>query len=793
MASVLWKKLRRDLWARKGSLLALVAIMLIGVGGYVGMTSLHSDLDAARQKFYAGFRMVDFSVDFKRAPPWALKSLSEIENVQLIQGRVNTVVRIDLPSESVPIGGQALSMPVPRRPVLNDAFLKTGSWFSSAEAEEVIINQGFADAHGLRAGHRLRVLLPDRQYDLLIVGTAMSPEFVYVLSPSGGFAPDPARYGILYMPEDFLRKAADMDGAYNQLVGLAHDIEKEELGRTLDLIAERLEPYGVLSTTPIHDQASASFLRDELKGLQTQSKVVPFLFLGVAALVLNVLLGRIVKQQRTIIGTLKALGYSRSTILIHYLAFGAAVGFLAGLFGVLFGLWMQEQILGMYRTFYAIPEIVGRYHWESMLGGMLISIFAACFGVARAVWKASQLEPAEAMRPPPPEKVTKTLPELLPFVWTRLSFRWKMILRTIFRNPFRSGITSISTAVSVALVVMTLSLNRAVDEMMNFQLVKVAHQDVTVALRSPVSAEAPNEIARLEGIDYTEAQLDLACELTYGSVKRRVSITGLPDKNSLNTPLDKEEKKIDVPEEGLLLSKKLAEKFGAQAGDLITLRPLTGRRETVVAPIVGTVDAYFGMPAFAQISYLSRLLGEEAVVNSVLTLSSEGPDSARSLPALKGLSPVVGVSHRLRAFRVLEETFGGVMKVMLGIQVFFAGLIAFGSVLNASLVSFSERQREAGTLRVLGYGPGAVAAIFAGESLLLGLFGIALGLPMGIGMIHAMAKEFSTDLWRFPVVVDLPLLLAAAVIISVFLGAAQWIVSRMVKHFQWLEVLKAHE
>ena len=130
---------------------------------------------------------------------------------------------------------------------------------------------------------------------------------------------------------------------------------------------------------------------------------------------------------------------------------------------------------------------------------------------------------------------------------------------------------------------------------------------------------------------------------------------------------------------------------------------------------------------------------------------------------------------------------------MLGIQVFFAGLIAFGSVLNASLVSFSERQREAGTLRVLGYGPGAVAAIFAGESLLLGLFGIALGLPMGIGMIHAMAKEFSTDLWRFPVVVDLPLLLAAAVIISVFLGAAQWIVSRMVKHFQWLEVLKAHE
>ncbi|MDF1667807.1 MAG: FtsX-like permease family protein, partial [Planctomycetota bacterium] len=539
--------------------------------------------------------------------------------------------------------------------------------------------------------------------------------------------------------------------------------------------------------------ASASFLRDELKGLQTQSKVVPFLFLGVAALVLNVLLGRIVKQQRVIIGTLKALGYSRTSILIHYLAFGASVGLMAGLFGVLFGLWMQEQILAMYRTFYAIPEIVGRYHWDSMIGGVLISVFAACIGVFRAVWKASLLEPAEAMRPPAPEKVTKTLPEALPFVWNRLSFRWKMVLRTIFRNPFRSGITSVSTAVSVALVVMTLSLNSAVDEMMNFQLVKVAHQDVTVALRSPVSKEATIEVGRLDGIDYAEPQLDLACELTYGSIKRRAVITGLPSQNSLNTPLDSEEKRIEVPEEGLLLSKKLAQKFGVKVGDLMALRPLTGRRETVVAPVVGTVDAYFGMPAFARISYLSRLLGEEDVVNSVLTLSSEGPDSARSLPALKELSPVVGVSHRLRAFRVMEETFGGVMKVMLGIQVFFAGLIAFGSVLNASLVSFSERQREAGTLRVLGYGPGAVAAIFAGESVILGLVGVLLGLPMGIAMITAMAEEFSTDLWRFPVVINASLLVSSALIIFVFLGAAQWIVSRMVKRFQWLEVLKAHE
>jgi ABC-type antimicrobial peptide transport system permease subunit len=96
-------------------------------------------------------------------------------------------------------------------------------------------------------------------------------------------------------------------------------------------------------------------------------------------------------------------------------------------------------------------------------------------------------------------------------------------------------------------------------------------------------------------------------------------------------------------------------------------------------------------------------------------------------------------------------------------------------------------------LRVLGYGPGAVAAVFAGESLLLGGLGIIAGIPLGILMITALIKEFSTDIFRFPVVIEIPLLAGSAFIIAVFLLAAQLIVTMMVKRFHWLEVLKAHE
>ncbi len=790
---VMLRKLARDLLRRKGSLLALVVIVAIGVGCFVGMASVFRDMDSARAVYYRDHRLADFTVDLKRAPRWAVQSVEGLPNVAAVRGRVSLGVLIDLPGVQEPISGRALSLPTERSDIINNVLLRSGTWFSGTSDREVIVNEAFARENALHPGSRLKVLLLDKQHELLVVGTAMSPEFVYVIPPSGGLAPDPKRFGVLYLQEDFLAKACDLDGACNQVVGLVHDPSRTALDNTLSLIEDQLDAYGVTTTTPIQEQASARFLADELKGLKVSATVMPGIFLGVAALVLNVLMSRMVAQQRTVIGTLKALGYTTGFITRHYLCFGAAVGVAGGLTGVVLGGWIQLGIEHMYRQFYALPSIEAHSYPGIIAVAFTISVLFSLAGTLKGVRAAARLEPAQVMRPPPPEKGAKVLPERIAFLWRPLPFRWKMILRAVFRNPFRSSVSALAGFVSTAVIFMALSNRDALNYLMNYEFEKVSHQDVTIALRDPEGKRSPLEIARLPGVSATEPQLLVVCDLSNGPYQKRVAVTGIGAGNRLYTPLDRAGEPIVVPDAGLVLTRKLADILSVRVGDKVRLRALVGRRLEVETPVMAIVDTFLGLSAYAEIGYLNHLLGEEWSANVVLGSVFGGSVPAGMLSALKKRPAVVGIGERSRALSQLHETFGQMMGTVISIMILFAGLIAFGSVLNTALVSLSEREREVGTLRVLGYTPSQILEVFSGESLLVNGLGIVLGLMGGVGFAHLLSRAYDTELYRFPVVVRPSQFLVSAFLMTVFVGLAQLLVYRMIRRLQWLDVLKIKE
>mgnify|MGYP006305240051 FL=1 len=215
VTSVLWRKLGRDLWQRKGAVLSLVVVVAIGVGFFISMAGVWRDLDGARARYYTEQRLADFTLDIKRMPVTALDHVRGAPNVSDLYGRVRVAALLDLPGVEEPVSGTAISLPEKRRPVLNDVLLRSGTWFSCEDDRQAILNESFARENGLQPGDRIKVLLPDQQHDLLIIGTAMSPEFIYLMPPGGSLAPDPARFGVLYVPEDFLQRSADLDGAYN--------------------------------------------------------------------------------------------------------------------------------------------------------------------------------------------------------------------------------------------------------------------------------------------------------------------------------------------------------------------------------------------------------------------------------------------------------------------------------------------------------------------------------------------------------------------------------------------------
>ena len=793
VSRVLSKKLVRDLMRRKGGLLTLVAIMTVGVGAYIGHASVYRDLSGSKARYYAEQRMADFWVNVKRAPEWAVARLADLPNVRTVQGRVNLAVRIDLPGVEMPISGQALSLPADRHAVLCDVLMRRGMWFSGRDDREVILNDEFAKANNLNPGDRIRVMLLDKQHDLLVVGTAMSPEFVYVIPPGGGLAPDPARTGVLYLNERFLQDSADLRGAYNQVIGLAVDATRPALERTLRLIEERLDAFGVTNTTPVQENPSARFLEDEITGLRVGSIIVPAIFLGVAALVLNVLLGRMVKQQRGIIGTLRALGVSRAGILRHYLGFGLIIGVAPGITGLAFGLWIQSAMIGLYRQFYALPEIRAGAYADIPAIAFLISIGFALVGALQGARYAIRLEPAEAMRPPPPESGRRVLLERIGFVWARLSFQWKMINRAIARNPFRSTVSVAAGFVSTSLVFAMILQMESLDYLMSYEFERVMRQDITVSLREPVGQGMGREILDIASVSAVEAQLGVVADLSNGPFRRRTGITCLVPGSRLYTPLDAAGRPVTVPDEGLVLSKKLAELLHVVPGDSLRLRPLTGLRQETVAVVTGTVDTFLGLGAYANVAYLSTLLGEAWSANTLLLNTYGGADREWLMAELRDRPNVIGIGERVRALQQIEATFGATMGTIISMMIFFSGLIAFGAVLNSTLVSLDERKREVATLRVLGFTPAQVARIFSGESLLLNGIGIVLGLGGGIGLLWLLSFAYNTELYRFPVVVDPAKMPVVVLIMAFFVLVAQAIVFRLVRRLPWQDVLNVRE
>jgi putative ABC transport system permease protein len=639
----------------------------------------------------------------------------------------------------------------------------------------------------------LKALMLDRQHELLVIGTATSPEFVYLIPADGGFAPDPARFGVLYLQESFLQRSGDLDGAYNQVIGLVHDRSPGALANTLDLLARRLDSYGVTQTADAREQPSVRYLDDELEGLKIQARVMPSVFLGVAALVLNILIGRMVGQQRTVIGTLRAVGYTPSAMTRHYLAHGLAIGAIGAILGVSLGLWIQSAMVDIYRQFFALPGLRAHLYPTIALTALAISLVFAVLGTLKGVRAAARLQPADAMRPAPPETGGRVLPERIPGLWRRLPFRWKMVLRTVFRNPFRSAVSVLASVIATALIFTALSMVDALDYLIHYQFERLAHQDITVVLRDPGDRRSVDEIRRLPSVLAAEPQLTVSCDLSHGPYRKRIGVTGLPPGNRLHTPLDRTGHPISIPERGLILTRKLAELLRVTPGDTVRLRPLVGRRSQVAATVTGTVDSFLGLSAYAHIDYLSELLGEDRVINGVLAITDTGTAGAALLEALQRRPAVIGISERARALAQLDRTFGETMGIMIAIMVLFAGTIAFGSVLNATLVSLSERQREVSTLRVLGYSPGQLTAIFAGESYLLHGLGLVLGLFTGVALAHGLSSAYSTELYRFPTVILPASLALSALLMGLFITLAQVLVYRLIRHMDWLAVLNIKE
>lgn len=784
------KKLVRDLSTMKGQLAALVLIMACGVASLVTLFTVHRGLEASRAAYYGRYRMADIFAGCKRAPRSVLHHLENVPGVREAQGRIVFDVTLDLPDLEQPCSGRIVSVPDVQVPALCDLHLVTGSWFTGDGHRETIVADRFARLHGIRVGDSVSVLMNDRKESLRVVATALSPEFVYMIRGAGDVLPDFERFTILWCSESFAEAVFNFEEAMNDVIAtLDRDADPQAAISAFD---DALDRYGGFGAYELEDQASNRFLSEEIAGLEAMARIVPLVFLGISAFILHVLMSRLVETQRAQFALFRAFGYRRAAIHGHVLKFALVVGGLGAVVGVGAGLLMARGMLGVYQKFYDLPVLAFSPDAVAMLAGAGTSLGFAVLGGWRAVRVASRLSPAEGMRPAMPPAYGRTMFERIEPLWRRLGFASRMVVRHVARNALRSGVTAFGVALATSIVVFSLYVHSAWDELVDVQYRLIERQDAGVTFHEGRGMGALREVRAVSGVLRAEPELIVPAELVHGRRTRRVALRGLSREGEMRALLDKQLRPVSLPESGLLLTRNLADLLAVEVGDELEVRVLVGRKPHLVATVGNIVDEYIGVNAYIDFQALSRQLGEEDVLTGAL-LRTDPEQSLALGAALKSLPSVASVQFKAHMLETLEETVQGSQQIMNFIIIFFAGIIAFGALYNTARISLSQRGRELASLRVLGFTSREVGSILSREGLLLTAVGVVPGMALGALLSFALARANQSDLFAFPFVMTARDLVVSALVIFAFSILANALVLRRARRADLVEVLKAGE
>jgi putative ABC transport system permease protein len=786
---VLDRKLRRDLWHLRGMVLAISLVLLGGIATFVMARVTHRSLAETRLMYYADQRFAEVFTSLVRAPEPVAERIAALPGVDRIETRVVAPVNIEIEGYGEPVTGRIVSLPDHGEPVLNAPWLRLGRLPAPFADEEVTVSEDFARAHRLEPGDRIGVVIKGKRRPLTVVGVSLSPEYMYAIPP-GAMFPDYERYGILWMNRRALATAYEMEGAFNDLsVTLQRGTSPRDVIDALDGLLAR---YGGLGAYDREDQFSHRFITEELRQLATMATVFPVIFLGVAALLLNVVVTRLVTLEREQIGTLKAFGYDTKAILAHYLKLVLAMVSIGLAAGVGAGLWLARGMTAIYQNFYSFPYLRLRLDADVFVQAVAVTLLAALAGTLLAVRRAAALPPAIAMRPEPPPVYRATFLERAG-LQRRLAEPTRMILRDIARRPLRSALTVLGIAAAVGTLMITNFSRDAVGWMVDVQYGLSSREDMTVLFTEPTPQRALYSLTSLEGVEHAEGFRAVPARLVYRHRSYRTEVEGVEPGAELQRALDASLAPVPIPSEGVVLTEYLAKEIlGIAPGERLRIEVLEGRRPVLEVPVVGLTRQYLGVNAYMNRATVNRLLREgPAISGARLAVDAARIDTIyRELRRMPRVAGTVVRENSIQQFNeMMEETiiFFSFITALLG------GFIAFGVVYNSARIAISERGRELASLRVLGFTRGEVGYILLGEIALLTLLAIPPGFVLGRGLSAYLASSFTSDLYRVPLVVQPSTYALAASIVLASLAVSAVLMWRKLAHLDLIEVLKTRE
>ncbi|PWB86852.1 ABC transporter permease [Methanobrevibacter thaueri] len=745
------KKMLRDIRINKTQFIAIFLMAFIGIFAYSGIYSEYYGLVQTSDEFYADTNMAD---------GWIYNTDFDYSSVHEIDAFTTQTDRQEVVQSVADLGGKPdITLHFTEKGTISKFYTTEGEDFDPSDDSGVWLDERFADERDLYVGDKITFDFNNHTIKKEIKGLGYSPEYVYEVSPSS-LTPDFSQLGFAYLSY----KSYPDDLKYNTML-VKYDSSDKEFKEKLD------DSVDYLSFTKKEDHLSVSKFANEMTQHKMIGDVFPIVFILVTFLTLLTTMTRIVTNQRTQIGILKAVGFKNSTIILHYLAYA----FFPVLFGSVSGLITGPMIIPQMfyptmSTMYSMPA----WHPGFDMSFVYIAILLVVLSVLVTYWacrRISKENPANTMRPKAPDMSSKSFIERSK-LWNRLSFNFRWNLRDARSNKFRAFMAIVGVMGCVALLIAAFGMNDSLNELKSWEYDDISHFESKLQISNTANPmELYYVLNETNGTFIMQQSIEMKANGEEDTVGLLVS-----NNTDLISYTDRDRNPIDIDEGDVSLSAKLAEKFNVTKGDKIRWH-IVGSDEWVTSKI-GQIHAEPVSQGLIMSPDTLEDQGLDFTPTNIITNEKFGEnfDSIKSVTSMDKLKDS------------WDQMTTAVM-MMVYVVTFVAVALAILVLYNLGILSFTEMEREIATLKVLGFKTNVLRKLLLTQNIIFTSIGFILGIPIGFYFMTLMLNAAGESLYYVPTLTWGNILLCAAITFTISIGV-NLLFSDKIRNLDMVEALK---
>jgi len=786
--NILFRNLLRDIKKSKGQFISILIIVILGVTFYTAINSAFKNLSNSSDKYYEEYRLADIWVDLYKAPIGIQEKVKSIPNVETATVRIVNDASISISEENATL--RFITLPDVKRDIVNDIVIKSGRYFSEGDTNQCLLDEDFFKANELNLGEYIYPIINGNKVKLKIVGCVKSPEFVYTLKDSSEIMADNKKFGIIYIKQSFGEAIFDFNGSINNIsiqIAKGSDVKNVK-----DDVEKALKNYGVKSVIDREEQTSSKMISEEIKQLKSMGGTFPVIFFMVASVIIYIMMGRMVENQRTQIGVLKAIGFTNMQVLSYYMSYSAIIALVGSFLGSILGTYMGVGMTKLYNKYFNLPLADIKIYGEFVIPAFILTLIFCLFAGYSSCKSIFKIMPSESMRQKSPESGRKIIIEKIDIIWRNTSYLGKIIIRNLFRYKKRAILTSFGVIFSSAILLVALSMSDSMNFMIDQQYGNIQNYDIKVKFSKLINIDELNNIKNITHVKDLEPVLETGVEISNGWKNKNVGFTALVKDPKMYKVEDKNGNEISIPKNGILISEKLANTLGVKVNDSVNIKFYFPGKEKKEMVIKGIVVQYLGLSTYTSMDNLNSILGEGMIASSAvlkldnINFENEVKDKLKDMPA------VTSVESKTDSLNALLSTMGA-MKASVGVYIILAGILLIAVLYNIAAINIFERQRELATLKVLGFNNNEVKKLIFNENYIITVFGMIIGLPFGKWLGAYLMASSSTDAYTIPYVVEFKTYIIAIIITLIFTAITNLTLMKKIKSLDMIEVLKNKE